>query len=240
MKKIMIFLSVVSLFVMPLFADTAFNIFGGFTFLSMGQANDMINSKYNSTTLTSGGTKSKTNLGNGTLLGLDYGYSPFSGLSIGPRLEFLWSNGDIKASESGVSAENDYTAFMLPVLLGASYVVPLNNSFSLGGDAYFGYGVALGSYEEISTGDPSETENLNGGSFVGDFNIDAKYNITNSLNIGIKLGYRRASVPEMKASSDNLFMNVKKGDIFRDTQGNAVPFDYSGIAAGLNLGFVFQ
>lgn len=240
MKRIVIALAVVSLFVLPLFADIDLNVFGGYTTLSMGKVNDAINRQYDALfSPLFPITKSKIDLGNGFIVGLDAGYSPIPGLSIGPRVEFLGGSGDLKAAGGGMTEEIDFNASMIPILIGAAYTIPLSGAFSIGGGIYLGYGLGYASEKFALTGQPTETVNADGGSFAGDINIDAKYKISDMFNLGIKLGYRLADVSEMKATADNAYEGIKKGDVLKDDQNNTLPIDYSGLVAGVDLGFAF-
>lgn len=211
--------------------------------MGMGKVNDSINAMYATIPSMPGLTSSKTNLGNGFIVGLDAGYSPIPGLSIGPRVEYLGGSGDIKASITGGSAEIDYNASMIPVLVGATYLAPISDAFSLGGGVYLGYGFGMAS-EKISSsgsfGSQNDTANYDGGSFAADINIDAKYKFSDVFNLGIKLGYRVANVAQMEATADVPDLGVKKGDIAKEQDNTTdMPFDFNGIVAGLDLGFSF-
>ena len=244
MKKMLLVVALLGVFVFSASAGFNANVFGGYTTVSMTKFNDLLQTSYDGVSVPSGWDKKLTKITQGFLVGGEVGYSPIPGLSIGPRVEYIGGlSGGLEMTEAstGYYTKVQFTNSLLPILGGATFVVALPElPISLGGGVYLGYGIAGGS-EKISVNSGSVTSHellFDGGAFVTDINLNANINFGPASG-GLLLGYRIANVSEMKASADNADAGVKKGDLMKGPDGKALVFDYSGLVVGLNFSIGF-
>ena len=88
MKKMLLVVALLGVFVFSASAGFNANVFGGYTTVSMKIFNDNLQLSYDSMgTPPPGYVKKLTKLTQGFLVGGEVGYSPMPGLSIGPRVE---------------------------------------------------------------------------------------------------------------------------------------------------------
>ncbi|MCS7232192.1 MAG: hypothetical protein RMJ67_08665, partial [Elusimicrobiota bacterium] len=74
-----------------------------------------------------------------------------------------------------------------------------------------------------------------------------KYFLSKNISLFANLGYRYASIPEVRAKKD-VDMNddgviseddIEKGEPMKDIEDKAVPFDYSGLVFNIGFGIKF-
>ncbi len=129
------------------------------------------------------------------------------------------------------------------VMLGYEYIVP-QLKLGLGVGIYLGYAwanfEAKYSYETIG---PNQQQSGGwklpacGENFIGEGNLIINYNYSSTLNFFVKLGYRYAIIPEMKAKEDVSEINVKKGDTVKDENDETIKFDMSGMFFSVGMSF---
>ena len=244
MKKMLLVVALLGVFVFSASAGFNANVFGGYTTVSMTKFNDLLQTSYDGVSVPSGWDKKLTKITQGFLVGGEVGYSPIPGLSIGPRVEYIGGlSGGLEMTEAstGDYTKVQFTNSLLPILGGATFVVALPElPISVGGGVYMGYGIAGGGYKiSVNTGTTNSAEiSFGGGTFVTDLNLNANMDI-GPVKGGLLFGYRIANVAEMKATKSNVDMGIKEGDLIQDPDGKAMAFDYSGFVVGLNFSMGF-
>jgi hypothetical protein len=207
------------------------SVFGGFTTVTMAKANGLIEG-YSGTGVTLG------LLGPGFIVGGQAGFAVIPGLYLGPRIEFISASSRTSAKTFLGDWAFDYTTSIIPLMAGATYLVPVSEgAINLGGQLYLGYGLANASMDWSGTASASPTLKLGGGGLVIDAGATVAFNITDIVSLGLVLGYRMANVAEMKFSED--YYGAKKGEVAKGSNNEAVPFDFSGFIADVNLNFSF-
>jgi hypothetical protein len=193
-----------------------------------------------------------TNLNSGIsgMLDLDVAVAPF--LTLGARAGYL--------NCAAASATYDYlvynqtttlntTLIPLEVGVGTNFAIPAT-PISIMAGVYGGYGFASASLKEDFNAlgqTASVTEPYTGGGFVGDLAAAINLQLFSALSLNINGGYRLAKISQMTLTQDVNYNGIpyvsipvgSKGDVLKDSDNNAMVFDYSGFhaGAGLSLGF---
>ena len=245
MKKMLLVVALLGVFVFSASAGFNANVFGGYTTVSMAKVNNLLRTISDVWGSPPAGVEKKfTQLTPGFLVGGEFGFSPIPGLSIGPRVEYigvLTAGVEMTQASTGFYQKLEFTNYLLPIMGGATFVVALPGlPISAGGGVYLGYGIAGGTEKfSMNIGTPVSHEMFyGGGAFVTDINLNANMNFGPASG-GLLLGYRIANVAEMKATVDNADAGVKKGDLMKGPDGKALAFDYSGLVVGLNFSIGF-
>ena len=244
MKKMLLVVALLGVFVFSASAGFNANVFGGYTTVSMAKLNDLLKNANDFYSSYPGVERKLTKSTQGFLVGGEFGFSPIPGLSIGPRVEFIggmFAEFDVTDTATGYYSKVKFTNYLLPIMGGATFMVALPQlPISVGGGVYLGYGIAGGSEKmDVNYGTPSSVEvSTGGGTFVTDINLNADMDF-GPITGGLILGYRIANVAEMRAIANNVSLGIKKGDLLTGSDGKALPFDYSGFVAGLNFSIGF-
>jgi hypothetical protein len=235
------------------FGTINFKLWSGFTTVSMAEVNKESDSLYdNFKNLkdfieTNGGTATLdySKLGYGIVVGGDLGFEVISGLSIGPRIEYIYCfplklnlKGEILGT-TVVDGEFTVNASLIPVMFGGVYSVSLMDNLFLDVDLYLGW--AFASASSISQDKLSGTSQeipMAGSGFAADIAIGIRNEFTKGVGVGFNVGYRYAKIPEMKATKD-VDSGVKAGDVIKDSQGNPLPFDFSGFNFAISFNVAF-
>ncbi len=223
---------------------------------SLGYATTAINDIDNALQNIPNATGSVPAPNSGNYFAFEANYKLQNGFMIGPRIEFI--NTDMYTWQFGYY--NDYTAALMPILIGVSNKYDYHEMTVLGYPGvpifikvglYLGY--ALGSaYNNIKKNYPGtemsvfygstirtiETVSMNGSGFVAEALI--------SFNCGflaLNIGYREAYIHQMTYSNNlsdsNLGIYVNKGAVVKDLNNKTLGFDFSGFIFGpaINIGF---
>jgi hypothetical protein len=180
-------------------------------------------------------------IGNAFVFGGTAGYYVIPELSAGGRLElinFFSVEESAKSTLYGINISDKYSGSITPVMAGVTYDYPIKGTnFLLSGDAYIGYGFA--SFNQVmDLNGTSYSLYSNGGGFVAEFCANLDYNFTRDVFCGIKLGYRGANIGSM-VYSDSTEVEELQGSTVKDSKGNTIDFDYSGIIFDISAGYKF-
>ncbi|MCX8092733.1 MAG: hypothetical protein N3E50_01040 [Candidatus Goldbacteria bacterium] len=247
MKKFVAIITLIMVFAASSFAGFEISVFGGYTTVAMTKVNKEIDTIVDALgPLPSSVKLTKNHITQGFIIGSNIGYSPIPGLLIGPQIEMLLGiNGliDVKDESTGDFIKYEFSSSLIPILGGLSYMISLpGSSFSIGGGAYFGYGLASAAMKasvKFGAYTVNNEAKFEGGCFTADIIAKAKMAVTPLISVGLQIGYRLANVAQMKATEDNAAMGLTKGDVLKDTNGDDLPFDFGGLIAALDIGFSF-
>jgi cellobiose-specific phosphotransferase system component IIB len=212
------------------------SIWGGYSSLNMKTMNDELDQLK----ALSGGDVTKVNNGYFFAGELTF-WEVAPKLMLGPRVEYLMANQG-KVSSGANEYKEDHS--LLPVMVGGRYKLKngdatgmsFNDKWGLNVGAYVGYGWAT---MKTSVKRPliDTSVDATGGGVAGDALVGWEYSFSKTFGIGVDLGYRYATVPEMKATSDNAVLGVSKDEVIKDSNGNTVDHDFSGLIAAVGLKF---
>jgi hypothetical protein len=216
--------------------------FTGFTTVSMSAVNTEFANEVAAIKLAyPAATASAGTLGGGFIAGINAGYNILPYLPVGLKIEYISAfaadfSAHVDTGLGTIDETGSYSASIIPVMVGAAYNYALQGMpISLDGGLYFGLGFAGGAVNATAAG-VSMNENIGGSAFVVEISADAKYHFSPTMSAGLVLGYRMANVSQMAATEDNSTTGVKKGDVLKDSNGNAIPYDFS----GLNINALFS
>lgn len=192
-----------------------------------------------------------TKFSHGFAFGATIGYEVIPGLSPGLRVGYLMvspAEVSLKGRNVDLGIEVDIKATgslsLIPILLGVTYSYPIAEKFSIGAGLYGGLIIGSGAHKmkSATTGQPTVEFEVpyEGSSFALCIESNADYGITNSVSLGVNLGYRPlATIHEMKTTKDvdmpGDIPDIKKGEVAKDQQGKTLKFDFSGLTAGAHL-----
>ncbi len=249
MKKILMVTGIILVFVVYSFAGFNFDLWGGFTTVGMKEINDeyidQTQDSFYNWFISHGMTPDITSnrIGAGYNVGINISYSPVNFISFGIKTGYINAGGSIKLSASNIIREQNITTTLVPLMSGISGQFAFSDiPVSLGAGIYAGYGFAGCRIErKITTGSITNTEWLSadGGTFIADIFTKAGYKFLSWLCAGLTLGYRVATVNEMKVSqkSSDGFLGVPVGEVLPDIDGNPAEFDYSGFVVNAFIEF---
>jgi len=229
--------------------------YAGFTTVGMATVNDFL----------FGGTMPDTaeiqKFGAGFTAGVEAGYSFLQGLYTGLKLGIvLPANAKYTDENSSpllsYKTENQYSASIIPVMLGGSYEFKISNTpVSAGAGVYAGWGFASGSFilksEQTITfmGSSTTTSSgsdaaFSGGCFTADISAFGEYKISDMISAGLNLGYRIANVSEMKYTKVPDGSGYETGDTVEYwksgwTEPKPMPFDFGGFIITARASFYF-
>jgi hypothetical protein len=212
-----------------------------YTTVAMDQVNKDLNKGGNITKLVSGITG---------MADFDVILLPF--LMVGARAGYLYCF-PASASYNYVlfNQTTTFNASLIPLEAGliANFEIPASPVAIMAG-VFGGYGFAFASVKnDISALGQTATftQPFNGGGFVGEALAVVSYKLASTLSLNINGGYRLANIPQMVQTEDVSYTVIsgitvpvgKKGDVLKDSDNNALVFDFSGfnIGVGLSLGF---
>ena len=197
------------------------NAFGGYATLGMGDINNAIDG------FASANSGSATHINSGFYVGADGTISLLPFLSVGPRLEYLQA-GEGKVTIGGNAATIDANLMKYELGVRAGTSLPLTG-LSVSAGLWGGYGMASGKVDSSAVGGSAQTGT--GGAFVGELEASAKYKLVAGLSLGVDVGYRMASVSTINGSNGQ--------DLIQTNSGSNAAWDFSGLKAGLSLGWGF-
>ncbi len=249
MRNIIVVLLVVSIAAVAYCQKMNLNVWGGYATVSMADVNKQLDLIADSLEA-DGASTSVSKLGSGLVFGVDAGYELSEGISLGPRVAYIsCSQGNVtgETSSMGYNFTSKFTvdASLIPIMIGGSYTKEIAENLLLSGKLYLGYGLAsvkVGVKIESNVPDFTPTGYsipYEGSGLVIDLCAAGEYKLAKNISLGLNLGYRMAKISEMKATKDVPEMDIKKGDVPKDAEDKAIPFDYSGVTAGLGINFKF-
>ena len=228
MKKLSFLVVLVLLFWSFSFSVVKIGIDGGYTSVAMKKMNDKIAK-----------ADKFTKFGNGIYgdLKLDFGIMPF--LNIGPKVGIIYAfPASMEASAFSTTIKENINALLIPVMAGLSTSIGIPGApFSINGGIYGGYGFAIVT-SGVEFGNLRYDIPYDGGGFVGDIKAGMEFSLMPFVSGTINLGYRIANIEKVKVSNDVVVSGTtveKKGDVLEDSDGNPMPFDYSGFIAGVGI-----
>lgn len=232
MKKLVFLVVLVLMFWSFSFSVVKIGIDGGYTSVDMKKVNDEIAK-----------AEKFTKFGNGIYgdLKLELGIMPF--LNIGPKVGIIYAfPASMESSALSMTMKSNINAMLIPIMGGISASIGIPGApFSINGGIYGGYGIAI-----VTTG--SEMGNLrydvpaDGSGFVGDIKAGLEFSMIPFVSGTINLGYRIANIEKLKVAKDVVVSNItvaEKGEVLEDSNGNPLPFDYSGFIAGIGIAIGF-
>lgn len=249
MNKIAIGVILMSMIAVGYAQKINLGVWGGYATVSMNDVNEELD-KFASSFPQQVLTPEVTKLGSGLIFGVDVGYEVSGGILVGPRIGYLSCS---QGSVSGEITQGGYfykfqttiDASMIPIMIGGAYTKEVAENLLLSGKLYVGYGLAnIKSGFKTETNAPGATTEsfeipYEGSGLVVDIGATGEYKIAENISLGLNLGYRIANISEIKASKDVPEAGVKKGDVIKDSEGNPVAVDYSGLTVGLGINFKF-
>lgn len=209
-----------------------------YSVVAMDKVNTELNTGTNVTTLSKGLS---------AMLNLDLAIVPFFG--VGVRGGYLYC---MPASANYVLsiAKQTINASLIPLEVGANVNLELTSvPVSLMAGIYGGYGIANASYKSDYNAlgqTVSFTQPYDGNAIVGEVLATISFKLASALSLNINGGYRLAKVTKLTQSEDVNYSVLgvtipagKKGDVLKDSSGNDLVYDYSGlnIGAGISMGF---
>ncbi|PKL92861.1 MAG: hypothetical protein CVV21_00525 [Candidatus Goldiibacteriota bacterium HGW-Goldbacteria-1] len=229
--------------------------FAGFTTVGMETVNDFLFENLASD------TAKTSKFGAGFTAGVEAGYSFLQGLYTGVKLGIILpANAKLTDEYSipGMSSkmENQYSVLMIPVMLGGSYEFKIPNTpVSAGAGIYAGWGFASGSFisntEQTITimGITTKTDYksdaaFSGGCFTADLSAFGEYKISDMISAGLNIGYRIATVSEMKYTKVPDGSPYENGDVVEYpvsgwTDTKPLPFNFGGFIITARASFYF-
>lgn len=203
------------------------SIFGGQTTLSMKAVNAKMDQTIAETKLYGGFCGVPTKILGGTYVGVDGSWNIWKGLKVGPRIELI--KGEKGGDDRIIFGQKEdwrVTPSLIPLMVGASLEHRHGKSKRFGGQVslHLGYALANALFERNIAG-AKDSENESGSGLVAELNGNLNYRIFKHFSLGIELGYRLASISNMKSDVTGM--------------PDPVVFDYSGLIAGARVGLNF-
>jgi len=195
-----------------------------------------------------------SNVGDGTIVGVEGMYKldeVIPGFAAGARLAYLTCTPGTVTGEitAGRKTKQTIELGLTMLMVGAGYTKELSDvdpNLSVTGTVFLGLYSPLWGAFKMESNDPLVTSvtNLNGettleGSCMPiDINIKGNYKIAEKISINFGLGYRIASVSEIKTGNDNANLDITKGELLKDASGNTITADFTGTT--LSVGVTYQ
>ncbi|MCX7881776.1 MAG: hypothetical protein N2314_00940 [Brevinematales bacterium] len=193
-------------------------------------------------------------LGGGLTFGGTIGFGILPNLTAGIKVGYLscfplvYKSSYDAGGGDGAEINTKLSPSLLPLMVGITYNIPIGEAFSLGLEGYGGYALAFASLEQSmkmtflgNTTSDSAIVPLEGNGIVFEIGANGEYKLSSALSLGVGASYRIAEVKEMKASKDVTSEQgaqvVTKGEVLKDSNGNALPFEYSGFNLAVTLNF---
>ena len=147
----------------------------------------------------------------------------------------------------GAFKETD-NASLVPLEVGVSVNLELPSMpVSVMAGVYGGYGLANASYKIDNTVlAQTYTQAYSGQSVIGEILAAFNFKLSPGMSLNINGGYRVAKIAKMTLNEDVNYTILgipvsagKKGDVSKDSNGNNMEYDFSGlnIGAGISMGF---
>lgn len=260
MKKLVAIVVLLSFFCVSSFAVVNIGVSGGYASVAMTEMNNKLDDDDIVTNVKNlGFSPSITKLGHGLYgnLDLSLGVIPFVNFGLRGGILYCFQGkvsieGDLSVLHSSLGTGTlsyTYDALLVPVMGGLGLSVGLPGlPFSINAGVYAGYGfsiVSKGGNIKTALFDITFNPVYNGGGFVMDAGIGFSFSMLPFISATLNIAYKIAKIPEVKATSDVVLgapLNmtiIKKDDMLKDKDDNAIPLDYSGInlGVGINIGF---
>lgn len=165
-----------------------------------------------------------------------------------------WS-GQIGGLPAKIDIEALYSTSLISPIVGINYCKKLTDKLSIDGILLAGYGFANLDAEVKSfiqaPGQPAEEWKkeikASGENFVAQIALAANYSFTEKIFLFANIGYRIANISQLKYK-ENVDMDddgvieenePQAGKPLKDSEGNIVPFDFSGIKFNIGIGVRF-
>ncbi len=251
MRKLVI--AVLCLFLsVSAFAGVVVKPFGGYTMVSNAVMNRMIDAIVESSwsSIPSDVELKKNYFRDAYLAGVDVAYELLPGFDVGVRGEYIGSYGEAKARRKVFPYESEsfeFPAGTLPVLAGVSYTYGISGSpFSIGAEAYAGYGFANITILSRSTNYDGLVNMVAmapcyGGGFVLDSAVKFAYTLSDKFALTLNTGYRQAKVNQIRAVKDTSggLFTFTKNEVIEGPDGTPIVLDFSGLILNLALSINF-
>jgi len=208
------------------------NVWVGYGSTNMESLNSYLGLSYTlDTVLLSNYSGTINHLTGGITLGIQVTY-PISGKLLGGfAVSYQDSSGGYHLSWVDTGGYNNSQDLqinlnLIPVMAGFSYTYPIDKKFTIIPGIYAGYGFLSGEYYSKSESDnpsvtpTSSSKSYQGGGLVLDIPIELRYKISNNSSLSLKLGYRNASIANIKEGSDYTLWSADFSGIFISALGS--------------------
>ena len=183
----------------------------------------------------------------------DLGFSPISGLFVGPKIGLLYCSlttfiitSQFYGYGQQIITTETFDTTLVSLMGGGAYsfILP-DTSTVIGVAAYAGYGMSNATMNlAMNDGTMSQTVDIpiGGEAFVAEFSGNVAFTVSTDVLFKLSLGYRIAQVPYMLFTRDvsNSFFGMDKveNEVFQ-MYGETIAFDYSGfiLSGGIEYNF---
>lgn len=167
--------------------------------------------------------------------GIAWGYEIDEITSIGLRAGYLTSNrGSEKIAGAGMDGTQSAIFTAIPIMGGGSLRTAVNEHLRVHASAYVGVAFTGAVYKSTQ---PTYEAKGKGSAFDGEVSVGADMNLTDATTLGVDVGYRLLN-SGLRASGDveaGGVTVIEDGDEFKDSNGDAAEYDYSGPFVRLSL-----